>query len=389
MCYNITMLRVLSIPTDLDPGAFLPLMRQCAQMFNAHVDWALANHTYSKTKAHHALYSHLRQSYPEIPSPLIQTMRDTALESLKAAKSQRPPRKKDASAVRYDKRTMALRGDQLTLACIGKRAKTILRIPRYFRPVFDTWQFKGGRIMYKPRRKQMWVQLVFGCPAPRRAGGDIMGIDRGLYHSAVTSKGRVYSNNKVRAVQRRYLYNVRTLQAKGTRSAKRRLKAMSGKEQRFSQDANHIVTKSLAQEQDTAVFVLEDLSGLHNARRGKKMNKWLGSWSFRQFERVLTYKAEALGKEVAYVDAHYTSQKCSRCGYTHRSNRDHSRFLCCHCGFRCHADVNAAVNIRNAYILSTTPSVSVEQAAVDQPYVTSFGSVTSCRPSGGDSRHYI
>ena len=76
------MLRTVSIPTDPDPECFLPLMKQCAEIFNTHVDWALEQHTYNKSKAHDALYRRLRQAYPEVASALVQTMRDTAMEAV-------------------------------------------------------------------------------------------------------------------------------------------------------------------------------------------------------------------------------------------------------------------------------------------------------------------
>lgn len=383
------MLRTVSIPVVLEPDRFLPLMKQCAEIFNTHVDWALGNHTYNKNKAHTALYGDLRQAYPEIPSALVQTVRDTALEAVKATKFKRCPRKKSTSALRYDQRTMTLRGHQLTLSCIGKRAKVILSVPEYFSDIFETWDFKGGMLTYSHR--QFRVQLVFEHPTPeQRTDGRVQGIDRGLYHLAVTSDSQPYSSAKIRSIQRRHLYNRRTSQAKGTRSATRRLKAMSGKEQRFSRDTNHVVTKKLANQPRVTTFVLEDLSGIRNRRRGKKMNKWLGSWSFWQFELFLAYKAESLGKLVAFVDPRHTSQKCSQCGHIYKGNRRGSRFHCVRCGFHAHADVNAAINIRDTYILSTTPTATVEQAVVNPPDVTSVlgqapASVTSYPACPGSS----
>ncbi|WP_071880600.1 MULTISPECIES: hypothetical protein [Pleurocapsa sp. PCC 7327] len=78
-----------------------------------------------------------------------------------------------------------------------------------------------------------------------------------MYHLATTSDGQFFSSNKVRATPRRYLYNRRKLQQKGTRSAKRRLGAMSGKEKRFMGDVNYCATKKLARQPDYTVFVLE------------------------------------------------------------------------------------------------------------------------------------
>ncbi|HEY9783523.1 MAG TPA: transposase [Leptolyngbyaceae cyanobacterium] len=364
------MKRTVSIPVDLPHERFLPLMGNAAEIFNQHVDWALANGTYNKSKAHQDLYAALRLQYPDVPSALLQTVRDNALEAIKATKFKRTPRKKPTSGLRYDKRTMTLRGQQLTLSCIGKRVQIILDVPEYFREVFRTWEFCGATLTYTKKSKQFWVRLVFEKEDPVLQQGSVLGIDRGLYHIASTSDGRFFSGSKTRAVQRRYLYNRRKLQQKGTRSAKRRLKAMSGKEKRFMRDCNHRISKKLVQINGVSTYVLEDLSGIRNQRRNKKVNKWISSWSFYQLEQFLDYKTQAKGKQVKYVDARYTSQKCSRCKQRHSTNRHKSKFHCKTCGFKAHSDINSALNIRDDYILSATQTESVEQAAVNPPDVS-------------------
>jgi ribosomal protein S27AE len=87
-----------------------------------------------------------------------------------------------------------------------------------------------------------------------------------------------------------------------------------------------------------------------------------------QFEQFLSYKAEALGKRVVFVDARYTSQKCSRCGHRSSANRKKSRFRCGSCGYTAHADINAAVNVRDNYILSLAQIETGEQGSVNAPY---------------------
>jgi len=364
------MKRTVSTRVNLPSERFLPLMIQCAEIFNAHVDWALANSTYNKNKAHKQLYHPLRLQYPSVPSALLQTVRDNALEAIKATKFKRIPRKKPTSALRYDKRTMTLRGQQLTLSCIGKRVSLILNIPDYFQEIFETWNFCGATVTYSRQSKQFWVKLVFETDEPPETTGEIQGIDRGLYHQAVTSDGQFFSSSKIRGVQRRYLYNRRKLQQKGTRSAKRRLKAMSGREKRFMKDTNHCVSKKLANQPGVAIFVLEDLSSIRTQKRGKKMNKWLGSWAFYQQEQFLAYKAEALGKRVVHTDPRYTSQKCNICKHIKRANRNKSRFHCLNCGHRTHADLNAARNVRDDHILSSTRQGTQEQASVNAPDVS-------------------
>jgi len=304
-----------------------------------------------------------------MPSAGVQTIRDNAIEAIKATKFKYIPRKKPTSGLRYDKRTMTLRGRQLTLSCIGKRVNLILDVPDDFKEIFETWKFCGATVTYTKNAKQFWVRLVFETEMPQQIEGKVQGIDRGLDHQAVTSDGQFFSYSKIRAVQRRYLYNRRQLQQKGTRRAKRRLKAMSGCEKRFMKDTNHCVSKKLANQEGVVIFVLEDKSSIRASSRGKKVNKWLGSWAFYQQEQFLSYKAEALGKCVVHVAPRYTSQKCNVCKHIKRTFRQKSRFHCKNCGHRTHADLNAALNIRDDYILSYTQQGTQEQASVNMPYV--------------------
>ena len=53
---------------------------------------------------------------------------------------------------------------------------------------------------------------------------------------------------------------------------------------------------------------------------GRKFNSILAGWSWFQLETFLKYKAALAGKSVEYVDARYTSQKCSCCGHIERAS---------------------------------------------------------------------
>ena len=394
------MIRTISIPVEISTSLVFPLMEMCAVVFNKHIEWASTNNTYNKSKAHNSLYHKLREEFPELPSALIQAVRDSAMESFKVWKTNtkkwnekikrvqkenesrkrkkrlpkkpRLPEAKKYSSIRYDKRTSSFRGTQLTLASLGKRFKVILDIPDYFKPLLD-WDFKGVRLCYERSKKRFWVKLIFAINSPDKCVSEILsGVDRGIFNLATLSTGENFSSKNIRASQRKYLYNRKTLQTKGTPSAKRRLKKMSGKEKRFSRDVNHVVTKQIVYTSGTT-FVLEDLSGIRDENKGKIMNKWLGGWSFDEFQFFLEYKAEMLGKEVVYVDPRYTSQKCSQCKNIDRKNRNKSRFKCKKCRFECHSDLNASYNIRDNYLLSLLSTGTEEQGAVNRPDVSTTG----------------
>ena len=370
------MARTVSIPVELPEGRFLATMGMCADVFDAHSEWARENRSWSKRRAHRSLYAKLRLEFPELPSAMVQSMRDCALEAAKAVKLKATPRKKRISGIRYDRRTMTLRGRQLTLSCVGGRVRVALDVPDHFKGVFDNhdvWTHKGGTVT-RDRDGRFWVRLVYEADMPPKAVGRILGVDLGVRNIAATSDGDVVSNSMVRAAQRRYLHNRRTLQAKGTPSARRRLKAMSGREKRFSRDVNHVVSKWLANRPGVSEIAMEKgLAGTRRKRRGKRLNKAISSWSHGQLREFTIYKAEALGKSVFLVDARYTSQRCPRCRRAAKANRAKSRFRCAKCGFSGHADVVAAVNIWDNLLNSRLRAAGATggaiggQAAVNQP----------------------
>ncbi|MCF0152007.1 MAG: IS200/IS605 family element transposase accessory protein TnpB [Megasphaera sp.] len=185
----------------------------------------------------------------------------------------------------------------------------------------------------------------------------VVGIDRGLRFLTVSydeqGKTEFISGKKMATKRHKFQEVRRQLQAKGTKSAKCRLKAISGRENRWMTDVNHQISKTLVEKygKDT-LFVLEDLTGISfdegKLSRTTRQNDDLRSWSFYQLEQFLTYKAHENRSEVLKVSAKYTSQRCPKCGTIHKENRDHHRHLYhCQCGYQSNDDRVGAMNIQH------------------------------------------
>jgi hypothetical protein len=116
---------------------------------------------YNKNKAHKELYAALRIEYPEVPSAIIQSIRDTALESVKALKFKFRPFKKPTSHVRYGKRTISLRDDQFSISWTGNRIKKIIKLPKFFTDRYTSWKFQTATIGYDKFRKCFKDNLIF------------------------------------------------------------------------------------------------------------------------------------------------------------------------------------------------------------------------------------
>jgi len=210
----------------------------------------------------------------------------------------------------------------------------------------------------------MHIVINREVPFPPKSG-DILGIDRGIYNLATTSNGLKFSGRQAMHIRRRYAKLRQSLQAKGTKGAKRLLKQLSGKEQRWMRDLNHRISKAIIQScKPGDVIVMEDLKHIRDrVRVAKKQRQIQHSWAFGQLGNFIEYKAAERGIAVASVDPRHTSQRCPVCGCVSRSNRHKHLFKCSSCGYTANADLNAAVNIRQVYLDTLAeglPSTSLE-----------------------------
>jgi len=190
---------------------------------------------------------------------------------------------------------------------------------------------------------------------------DFLGVDLGIANIATDSDGTVHQGKTVKSVRFRHRQLRRKLQAKGTKSARRRLKKLAGKEQRFAKDVNHVISKEIvAKAKDTARGIaVEELTGIRKRVTARKPQRaTLSSWSFAQLRAFIEYKSKLAGVRVAAVDPRNTSRTCPCCGHIDKANRKtQDKFLCTQCGYSGLADYIAAWNISRRASLST-PNVS-------------------------------
>jgi len=189
----------------------------------------------------------------------------------------------------------------------------------------------------------------------------VLGIDLGIVNLAVDSDGEMHSSSQVNNARQRHRRLRAKLQHKGTKSARRRLRQLSGKESRFSKWVNHNVSKRIVTKaQDTKqAIALENLEGISQRVTVRKPQRaTLHSWSFLQLRQFVTYKAKRVGIPVALVDPRNTSRTCPVCGHIDKHNRpSQSVFTCTRCGFAGLADHIAAINIGRRAVVNR-PNVS-------------------------------
>lgn len=183
---------------------------------------------------------------------------------------------------------------------------------------------------------------------------NVVGIDRGINFVVATydsnHKSGFVSGKAIKQKRANYSKRRKELQMRQTASARRRLKAIGQRENRWMQDINHQVSKALVENNPKhTLFVLEDLTGIRSAtERVKTKDRYVSvSWSFYDFEQKLIYKAKQNQSTVIKVSPKYTSQCCPVCGHIEKANRNKKLhlFTCRNCGYKSNDDRIGAINL--------------------------------------------
>ncbi len=228
----------------------------------------------------------------------------------------------------------------------------------------------AAKLWYSKPSKTYYLLVSMEVEVPNLAPTDInriMGVDVGQRYIAVAAdtrnKSRFFSGKQVRHKASRYAKARKSLQRKGTRSATRRLVALSGRERRFIADTNHCIAKEVVT--PSTLIGLENLThirertnlkkkGKKASNKQRKANSNKARWSFAELQGFIDYKAVLSGSLAVKVDAHYTSVACPCCGHTSKENRPNKglNFVCQQCGYTLHADLVGARNVALRVLLS-------------------------------------
>lgn len=343
------MMQTLKVKLETTPEQFQALFETMHQ-FNAACNYvaekAFELHTANKIELQKIVYHHIREHFGISAQMAVRAI-SKACEAYKRDKSIKPEFIPNGAVI-YDQRIMSWKGlDRVSLLTLQGRIKLPVVICKYHAPRMDRIRGQAD-LLYKSG--EFYLCVVVDVPEPKKSiPENVLGVDLGIKNIAVDSFGEEFSGDKIEKIRTK-IDNLRAdLQSSGTKSAKRHLKKLSGKEAKFHRDINHCISKKLvAKAKDTSsIIVLEDLSGIGErvtvpkAQRRKQHN-----WSFYQLRQFIDYKAAIAGVPVIYIDPAYTSQECPICHHISKSNRPtRDDFHCVCCGFFGPADTIAARNI--------------------------------------------
>jgi putative transposase len=376
-------------PTPEQATLLRETLAQHTACYNAVAFQGFTTQCSNGVELHKRTYYPLRAQFPMLPAQLVCSARVRATESVKSAltwakkkeatfpkrvakalkrgkpapvfKPVRCPRS-ESVCIRYDARSYWVKWGTNTcsLATVSGRVELPFTIPQHL------VRYAGNTTCSADlceRKGRFTLHIVVSLPEPAIVTSDaVVGVDLGLNRPAVTSTRLFLGSRQWKEQERRIFRLKRHLQARGTTSAKRHLKNLSGQLFRQRKDHDHVLSKRIvASTPAGATIVFENLTNIREtSRMGRgKANKnvdnkrRLHSWTFAQLYAFTTYKAQERGMTVVKIDPRHTSQTCSKCGFQHRSNRrSHSLFTCRKCRYTLNADLNASYNIRFKHLAS-------------------------------------
>lgn len=307
-----------------------------------------ADMVFSQPSIHGRCYRDLRDKFGVSSQTAVRAI-GKAVECFARDKT-RCPALRPLGAVTYDQRTFSFKGiDRVSLLTLAGRILVPYVVGDYFSGRLRTLK---GQADLVHRDGKFFLYCTADVPEPP-AGSveDFLGVDLGITNVLTDAEGERHAGGEVERHRERHTKARRSFQRKNTRSARRRLKVMSGRQRRYQKHVNHVLSKHVVAKalRLGKGIALEDLKGIRT-RTEKTVNRRqrcrLSNWSFAHLRHCLAYKAALVGVPVVFVDPRNTSRTCSVCGHCDKGNRtSQDRFSCLSCGHQAHADHNAARNI--------------------------------------------
>ena len=230
-----------------------------------------------------------------------------------------------------------LDGDSIRFPKIGS-LRTVLHRPLEGKPKTCTLKRDGD---------QWFASVVCELDVPGSAprDGPVLAIDRGLANFGATSDGDMIANPRnleaslVRLARAQRNVSRKKKGSRNREKAKARVARIHRKVRRQRDHFLHVQSARLAKSHGVVVLEKLNVAGMIRGRCARSIAD--AGWS--RFADMLRYKLAWSGGSLVEVPAAYSSQTCSACGVVDaKSRRSQAVFHCTSCGYRDHADINAA-----------------------------------------------
>lgn len=218
----------------------------------------------------------------------------------------------------------------VTLTSIGNHLKIILpfKATKHLNKMLS-----NGKIKRSITLSENFITFIFEIPdTPLKAEGEIIGVDIGQNTTISCSNG-FFSKKDNHGHDLASITATMSRKKKGSKAFKR---CVAHRRNYINWTIKQFNLSNVKQ---------VNVENIKHLRYKRKTNRRLSHWVYTEiFDKLETHCKEQ-GVLVHKVNPTYTSQRCSRCGWTRKSNRKGKLFKCGQCGFTLDADLNASRNI--------------------------------------------
>ncbi len=360
-------IQVKLLPTAEQASALKETLRASNAAANEISEIAWQHRSFGQYRIHKLAYHPVRKSSGLTSQMVIRAIAKVA-DAYKLDK-RRQRTFKPLGAIAYDDRILRWTDDAVSIWTVAGRQRVPFACGERTREMLANRQGESD-LVYRGGKWYLLTTVNVEEPPPGTPE-DWIGIDLGVVNIVTDSDGDVHTSEQVEKSRKRYERIRAKLQRAGTKSAKRHLKKLSGKERRFKRDTNHVISKRLVSKaaQSNRGISLEDLQGIRERTTVRRAQRSRHSkWAFGELRAFVEYKAKLAGVATVAVDPRNTSRTCSECGHCEKANRkSQAEFVCKSCGFVVPADANAAENIRRRALVNA-PVVACVDSSVTHSY---------------------
>lgn len=160
-------------------------------------------------------------------------------------------------------------GIYVSISTLHGRVKPPLDIGEYQRKLLEEAKLTNAVLVY--RDKAFFLHITINRTVPEPKGSNPVGVDIGMKNLLVASNGFKAKGGKILHKRRHFRELRSSLQAKGTASARRRLKRLSGRERRYVNTVLHQVSRAFINSlREGDIVVMEKLTGIRNSTKHRR-----------------------------------------------------------------------------------------------------------------------
>ncbi len=242
----------------------------------------------------------------------------------------------------------------------GNPLRVPVKLASYHRKALAGRAINTSTALHK-RKGVWWLTLSFeeNVSLQTEPRAPRVGADVGIANFLTTSTGKQYGtfhgklakrHKRDREKRRRKAKLRACLKKKGVEKLPSTSSASGQRLGRHvRQEINRAMNQMLKEHADARI-IFEELSVAAMGFKARAMNAYLYASNLGHIPKQLAWATAKRGMAAHPVKAAYSSQECHRCHYVDRANRrDQSTFICVVCGYRNHADRNAALNLSSRF----------------------------------------